>query len=101
MHCLAFVFNFCIFEELMDRCISGKRVYASREVAEDVLIETWTRFDFTPANGPIAVYQCDDCGQFHLTSRGPMNEKLAKALADGEIKRQKEADRWLGKLNRR
>lgn len=85
----------------MSRCSSGKRMYASQEIAEDVLIETWTRFDFPAANGPLSVYQCEDCGHFHLTSRGPMNEKLSKALADGRIRRQKEADRWLDKWKRR
>jgi len=85
----------------MDRCVSGKRMYRSIEIAEDVLIETWTRFDFAPENGPISVYQCEDCGQFHLTSRGPMNEKLSAALKNGDIKRGKEAARWEDKLKRK
>lgn len=76
-------------------------MYASQEIAEDVLIETWTRFEFAPNNGPVAVYRCDDCGQFHLTSRGPMNGKLEKALQEGKIQRQKEADRWLNRLKRK
>lgn len=76
-------------------------MYSSREIAEDVLIETWTRFEFSPDNGPVAVYQCDDCGQYHLTSRGPMNDKLSEALRDGKINRQKEADRWATKLKRK
>jgi hypothetical protein len=86
---------------LMGGCISGKRVYPTQLVAEDVLIEAWTKFEYTANNGPVAVYQCEDCGQFHLTSRGPMNERLAKALADGKIQRLKEADRWLNKLKRK
>jgi hypothetical protein len=78
----------------MSRCISGKRVYASQEIAEDVLIEAWTRYEYNNNTGPISVYKCDDCGNYHLTSRGPMNERLAKALADGKIRQQKEARRW-------
>jgi hypothetical protein len=85
----------------MDHCVSGKRMYSSQEVAEDVLIEAWTRFDYTAGNGPVSVYQCEDCGQFHLTSRGPMNERLSKAISGGKIERQKEADRWLNKIKRR
>lgn len=85
----------------MRQCPSGKRMYASQEIAEDVLIETRTRFEFGPGRGPIAVYQCDDCRQFHFTSKGPMNEKLSKALAEGKIDRQKEAEKWLDKLKRR
>ena len=85
----------------MDHCVSGKRMYSSQEVAEDVLIEAWTRFDYSGGNGPVAVYQCEDCGHFHLTSRGPMNHRLSKALAEGKIDRQKEADRWLNRIKRR
>jgi hypothetical protein len=85
----------------MDRCVSGKRIYPSQEIAEEVLIETWTRFDFNEGNGPVSVYCCDDCGRYHLTSKGPMNERLARAIADGVIKRKKEANRWSEKFRRR
>jgi hypothetical protein len=85
----------------MDHCVSGKRMYLTRETSEDALIEAWTRFDYIEGNGPVAVYKCEDCGRFHLTSQGPMNERLSAALASGTIQRQKEADRWLDKLKRR
>ncbi len=85
----------------MNRCITGKRGYASPELAEEVLIEAWTRYEYKEGQGPIAVYQCDDCGHYHLTSRGPMNERLAASLADGRVRKQKEARRWEDKLKRR
>ena len=92
----------CIFAHgVMDKCSSGKRMYVTEQMAEDVLVETWTRFEFVGNNGPISVYRCEDCGQYHLTSRGPMNERLSKALAEGKIQRQKEADRWLEKWKRK
>ena len=81
----------------MIKCVTHKKCYPTQEVAEDVLIETRTTFDYAPGDGPVAVYRCDDCGYYHLTSRGPMNEKLAKYLAEGKIDRQKEANRWLDK----
>jgi ABC-type ATPase with predicted acetyltransferase domain len=76
-------------------------MYDSKEIAEEVLLETWSRFEFASNNGPVAVYQCEDCGRYHLTSKGPMNEKLAQALREGKIQRQKEANRWADKLKRR
>ena len=82
----------------MNQCISGKRTYGSQEVAEDALIEAWTRFKFAHNNGPVAVYRCDDCGEYHLTSQGPVNPRLAQAIAEGKIQRQQEADRWTNKL---
>lgn len=85
----------------MERCSSGKRIYPSQEVAEEVLIESWTRYNYADGHGPVAVYQCEDCGRFHLTSRGPMNEKLSRAISDGKVSRQKEANKWAEKLKRK
>jgi hypothetical protein len=84
----------------MKKCATGKRVYHSEQLAEDALIEAHIHFDYRAGGGPVAVYRCEDCGEFHLTSRGHMNERLAKQLSDGTIKRQKEADQWKGKFKR-
>ncbi len=73
----------------------------SYELAVDALIEAWTRFDYTHTTGPIAVYQCEDCGNYHLTSQGKINETLQKHITSGKIQRQKEADRWIEKLKNR
>jgi len=78
-------------------CSTHKKVYQTQEIAEEVLIETRIKFD----KGPVAVYKCEDCGYYHLTSQGPVNERLAKYLASGKIKRQKEANDWLNKLKKK
>jgi len=85
----------------MKTCITGKKMYLTQSMAEDVLIETCSRFEFASGSGPIAVYRCDDCGYYHLTSRGPMNERLAKFIADGKLSLEREANRWIDKLKRR
>ncbi len=85
----------------MIKCASGKRVYVSTALAEEALIEAHIHFDYRSGGGPISVYTCDDCGYHHLTSRGPVNERLAKAQADGTISKQKEAARWQGKFKGR
>ncbi len=85
----------------MAGCVTGKKVYPSKEIAEDALIEAWTRYEYGRGNGPVAVYQCEDCGQYHLTSIGEMNSRLKKSLEDGTIKLQKEANRWTDKFNKR
>ncbi len=84
----------------MKKCISGKRIYHLHQLAEDALIEAHIHFEYKSDGGPIAVYQCDECGDYHLTSRGPMNERLAGLLKDGTIKREKEAGRWQSKFKR-
>jgi hypothetical protein len=83
------------------KCISHKRIYQTHQLAVDALINARTHFDYAPNAGPIAVYQCEDCGYFHLTSKGEINETLAKHLKDGKIQLEKEANRWLHKLKKR
>lgn len=79
----------------------GKRSYLSQELAEEALIAAWTAFDYSEGHGPVAVYLCEDCGSYHLTSRGPMNERLASAIAGGEIGREKQAEKWTQRIRRR
>ena len=76
-------------------------MYPSQEIAEDALIEARTQFDYKENQGPIGIYLCEDCGYYHLTSQGKMNERLAAQLKDGKIKLQKEANQWMDKLKKR
>jgi hypothetical protein len=85
----------------MNRCISGKRAFQSYENAVEALIAARTKFNYRDGNGPISVYLCEDCGFYHLTSQGPMNESLKKCLADGSIDRQKQAEHWEQRLKRK
>ena len=85
----------------MKPCVTSKKMYPSQEIAEDALIEARTRFDYKINQGPIGVYLCEECGYYHLTSQGKMNERLSIQLKDGKIKRQKEANEWMDKLKRR
>lgn len=85
----------------MVTCVSNKKPYPTKEIAEDALIEAHTNFEYTRGNGPIAVYVCEDCGYYHLTSQGAMNQRLEQLLKDGKIHRQKEANQWLTKMKRR
>ena len=81
-------------------CPSGKKLYATAQLAEDVLIELWTRNAYHNNQGPVNYYQCEDCGNYHLTSKGSMNEKLAQYLASDQVRIQREATRWLDKLKK-
>lgn len=86
---------------MTDRCVSGKKLFLSQQLAEDVLIELWTRNEYATGYAPIAVYKCDDCGYYHLTSREPMNEKLTQFLTSGKLKHQREANKWMDKFKRK
>ena len=84
----------------MKPCVTAKKMYPSQEIAEDALIEARTQFEYKENQGPIGVYQCEDCGYYHLTSKGKMNDKLAAQLKNGKIKLQKEANRWTEKFRK-
>lgn len=81
-------------------CPTKKNVYQTRDQAVHALLDARVRYDFTNGNGPVAVYQCDECGYFHLTSKGPTDEVLTKQVSSGEIARRKEAARWLDKFKK-
>ncbi len=85
----------------MLKCVSNKKVYPSKEIAEEALIGAHTQFEYKVGSGPVAVYQCEDCGNFHLTSRPPMNQKLEQLINEGKIQRQKEANQWLNRIKKR
>ena len=76
-------------------------MFATSQIAEEALIEARTQFEYGPHKGPVAVYQCEDCGYFHLTSKGTVNPRLAQYISDGKLQRQKEANRWMEKLRKR
>jgi len=83
------------------KCPTGKKIYPTEDLAVEALIGAWTAYDYPAGQGPQAVYSCEECGQYHLTSRGPMNTKLAEMLTKGDIRKQKEADRWEDKIKRK
>ena len=80
-------------------CPSGKLAFATEVLAEEALIDTRTRRG-DDRQGPVGVYRCDDCGQFHLTSKGSMNARLAQYIKDGKLKLNQEAERWKSKFGR-
>ena len=85
----------------MSGCVTHKKMYSSRELAEDALIDARVRFSYAHGRGPVAVYKCEDCGHYHLTSQGVMNERLAKFIEEGKLKLHKEAGYWTDKLKKR
>lgn len=78
----------------MAACSSGKRSYINEAIAVEALIEAHVHFDYGNRSGPMATYQCDECGQFHLTSGGPMNQKLEQYQRDGTLDKLRIAQRW-------
>lgn len=85
----------------MITCVTHKKVFLTHEQAEQALLGARVRYSYGQGSGPVGVYQCDDCGYFHLTSKGPLNETLRSQLDSGKIDREKEAAHWTSKLKKR
>jgi hypothetical protein len=75
----------------MKRCSTGKVIYVTQTLAEDALIDAWGRNNYKIGSGPVNVYQCDDCGNFHFTSKGAMNDRLKKECDSGQIAKNQRA----------
>jgi hypothetical protein len=73
----------------------NKRSYLTENLALDALIEARIRF---VQNSSVTIYQCEDCGQWHLTSRGNVHPRLAKELESGNVEKSRLAYQWEKKL---
>lgn len=78
------------------KCISGKLGFESREEAEEALVENHIHYKHRSGMGPLNVYPCMDCGQWHFTSKGPMNQQLQDARA--RIEKMQKHDFWKDKF---
>ena len=77
----------------MITCRTGKRVYQTESIAEEALIDAHSRNHYS-GSGPVSIYQCEECGYYHFTSKGPMNKRLAEQISSGKIKLQQQATEW-------
>jgi ABC-type ATPase with predicted acetyltransferase domain len=85
----------------MKTCPSKKKMYLSELLAEEALLEVRSTYHYGKGSAPIAVYRCEDCGCYHLTSKGIINAKLEKHIKEGKVSLQKEANYWLDKFKRK
>jgi hypothetical protein len=76
-------------------------MYLTESIAEEALISGWITYQYTRGQGPIGVYLCEECGSYHLTSKGIINSKLQESITSGKIQRNKEVDAWLDKIRRK
>jgi hypothetical protein len=78
----------------MSKCATAKVPYLSETLAIEALLDAWVRHAYTAHRGPLNVYRCENCGQFHFTSKGAMHPRLADALASGAIEKLRTARNW-------
>lgn len=79
-------------------CVSGKKGYLTESDALNALVDQRGRFNYRSNSGPVNVYACDDCGEWHFTSKGEVHQLLQSADVQKRIADQREADFWERKL---
>lgn len=80
------------------KCSTGKRCFEDGIVALDALIQNHIINDYASKEGPINIYQCDLCGSWHFTSKGPRHEALADPETQERIRKERRANYWERKL---
>ena len=78
------------------KCITGKKCYETKALAEEALIQNRIRHYHNDNSGPVNIYQCHDCGYYHFTSQGEPNPLLIENKH--RIDKSREADFWERKL---
>ena len=79
-------------------CPSHKRSYLSKGEAEEALVQHHIHFHHGEGQGPLNVYECEHCGCWHFTSKGPTAEVLKSDAARRRIQRERTASDWERKL---
>ena len=79
-------------------CVSGKNAYSSRDLAIEALIQNRIRNFHDDHSGPLNVYECEHCGEWHFTSRKPQADELTDPDVRRRIERERIANDWERKL---
>lgn len=72
----------------------NKRAYPNERIAEEALIQARIRFE---NNTAVSVYQCENCGSWHLSSAGNINSRLEEMIKSGELEKERKKDIWENK----
>ncbi len=78
----------------MSKCKS-KRAFDTEDLAVEALIQTHIRFENTTVTG---IYNCMDCGLWHVTSKSEVDVRLQEAIDSGYIKKERNAFNWEQRL---
>ena len=82
-------------------CPTGKKCFDTEDLAVEALIQNHSRFHHGSDSGPINVYACRDCGDFHFTSKGEPHPMLNEAQTKNTILKAREAAYWESKFRGR
>ena len=82
----------------MISCVTGKRVFDDEDLAIEALIQHHTINNYRMGEGPVSIFQCNDCGCWHFTSKGAVHASLLDSENQSKMKMAREALDWERKL---
>lgn len=77
-------------------CSTGKNGYYTEKEVQEALIRSHIKFNKAAIN----YYQCNDCGEFHLTSQGALHSLINEPKVQERIKRERRSQEWEGRFRR-
>ncbi len=80
--------------------VTRKVSFISKSLAEEALFSHHARQFHLNHTGPINVYQCDECGDWHFTSKGDPHPDLFSDDVQSRLKKEREATHWERRLRR-
>ena len=80
------------------KCRSGKTAFETKELGEEALIQNHIRNNHREGAGPKNVYECDDCGEWHFTSRHPISDLLQDVEVQKRIASDQRSLQWEQKM---
>ena len=75
-------------------CPTGKNGYYTEPEVQEALIRTQISFRSSATN----YYVCEECGEFHLTSKAAKHQLLSDADVIARIAREQREQDWSGKF---
>lgn len=78
--------------------VTHKVCYDSEHQAEQALLSARARFPVSSGTGPVAVYRCNYCECYHLTSKGEESYLLRSEDTKRKIDLEREAFYWESKI---
>jgi len=80
------------------KCTSGKRCFEEEFLALEALIQNHIINDYPDGDGPLNIYKCTECANWHFTSKGLPHDVLTDPEMIARIMKEKRANYWERKL---
>ncbi|NQZ78236.1 MAG: hypothetical protein HRT61_19340 [Ekhidna sp.] len=85
---------------MKSNCITGKICYLDEDLALEALIQFYIRNSTQIASGPVNVYHCPECNEWHFTSKDAPNPNLIDKETTRRILEERRAYSWEQKFKK-